>query len=220
MTGREHTDPMWVYIPRMKLRSRHLLVVLAIAGAVGTGVVAVSARNEPVPDPAAQVVWPFVDFQTVPRLGDENVRGSGCGGAQEIPPSIPDGVWAGQIDGFFDGDQATDDIGAAGSLEYDLWCIYQGDAAKAVQADPKQHILLNNPAYLVVNNNERTRNVELADGFILRYAVRLVDGRCIDPGPAARDYTGDDGQPFYRSAQTWLNIKDGRAVWAFVDCRD
>ncbi|MEI2705568.1 MAG: hypothetical protein V9E89_09990 [Ilumatobacteraceae bacterium] len=204
----------------MMLSPRRLLVAAAVTGAIGTGVATVTARSQPVPEPPAQVIWPFVDFQTVPQLGDETVRGSGCGGAQEVPATIPDGVWAGQIDGFVDGGSATDDIGSATGLQFDLWCIYQGDAAAKILAAGQQTILLDNPAYLVVNNNERARGVNLDESFILRYAVRLVDGRCIDPGPAAKEYTGDDGLPYYRSAQTWLNIKDGKAVWAFVDCRD
>ena len=206
--------------------------MFAAAGAIGVAAATTlamslpaAADSKPVPAPPAQVVWPFVDFQTVPRLGDENVRGSGCGGATEIPAEIPDGVWAGQIDGFFDGDDEITvhelaDIDDADELAFDLWCIYRGEAAASVAANPKQHIVLNNPEYMVVNNNERNRNVELDDDFIVRYAARLVDGRCIDPGPAAVEVTNDDDKPYYQSAQAWLYIDDGEAQWAFIDCKD
>lgn len=202
----------------MKL-TRHVAAVVALVAVAGVGAGVVAARWAPVPDPPAQVIWPFIDFQTVPRLGTENVRGSGCGGAAELGNRIPDGVWAGQIDNFVvPNGEATSDSGAAVSMAFDVWCVYQGNAAINAKATPGQKILVDNPEYLVINNNERTRGVPLADGFILRYAVRLVDGRCIDPGPAGFDEVDANGNPLFRSKQAWVNIRDGRAVWALIDC--
>lgn len=205
----------------MTLRTRPAVVavVAVVALAAGVGGAALAAKA-PVPKPPAQVVWPFIDFQTVPRLGEENVRGSGCGGATEIPDEIPDGVWAGQIDGLFDNGEPTDDVAAADEVAFDLWCIYRGQLAQQVRDNPDQNVIVDNPEYMVVNNNERSRNVELDNNFLVRYAVRLVDGRCIDPGPAGIDETDDDGDPLYYSKQTWLYIEDGEAQWAFVDCKD
>ncbi len=206
----------------MTHRTRHAALALAVTAGSGFlgGAAAAAPAAKPVPPPPAQVVWPFVDFQTVPQLGTEAVRGSGCGATTSIPAVIPDGVWAGQVTQLTsDAGQPTDNADEAVSLAYDLWCVYQGEQAAAIKADPRQHIILDNPAYMVVSNNTRTRTVPLAEGFVVRYAVRLVDGRCIDPGPAALDVEGDDGRPYVFTAQTWLNIHGGKAVWAFVDCK-
>ena len=44
-------------------------------------------------------VWPYGSFCNVPQLGVEPVRGSGCGASGQLGATIPDGLWAGFVDG-------------------------------------------------------------------------------------------------------------------------
>ena len=48
---------------------------------------------------ADRSVWPFGDFRNAPRLGNEPVRGSGCGADGSIGELVPDGIWAGFVAG-------------------------------------------------------------------------------------------------------------------------
>ena len=64
--------------------------------------------------------WAFGDFRSVPQLGAEPVRGSGCGADGTIGDVIPDGWWLGIVTS----DSAT-------RVQFDLVCVYFGDAADA-----------------------------------------------------------------------------------------
>ena len=94
-------------------------------------------------------LWPYPSFRDVPRLGVEPVRGSGCGASGDLGDVIPDGLWAGYLY------PATD-----GTVEMDVACVYEGDAAAQVVADGTATIVDDrDPDFLVVNNNTRRRTL-------------------------------------------------------------
>ena len=63
--------------------------------------------------------WTFGSFRSVPQLGSEPVRGSGCGADGTIGEVIPDGWWLGMV---------TND--GISQLQFDLVCGYYGGSAQ------------------------------------------------------------------------------------------
>jgi len=158
-------------------------------------------------------VWPYGEFWNVPQLGSEPVRGSGCGANGEIGDTIPDGLWA----GYVSLDPSTD------LLWIDLLCIYYGDSAQQVLADGGASIVLNDPGYLIVNNNDRRRSVPNNLQTILSSAAD-PSGRCVPygssgPAPGAGHITAPVYEiTDYAANQAWIRIADGAVTWMIYGC--
>lgn len=152
--------------------------------------------------------WPYDDYFSVPQLGAEAVRGTGCGGNGQIGPTIPDGIWNGYVL------ELTGD-----RIDFDLSCVYYGPSAQPfideyLATTPEDQRLDYNADYWLINNTIRGRSVPLADGFVYR-AAEWREGRgCVDPGPSADVYARmpDD------VIDSWLRIENGRAVWLLTSC--
>ena len=150
-------------------------------------------------------VFPYATFGEVPQLGTEPVRGTGCGADGSIGDVIPDGIWAGFVDAPAPGE----------SLSVDLLCIFTPESAPGVLAGGTATVLIPNDAtepdttYLVVNNNERERNVPAAAGLELRDAI--FDGEQCVEGLFLPDVD-------HSGFQAWINIEGGVATWVIWGC--
>ena len=115
-------------------------------------------------------VWPYGTFWNVPQLGTEPVRGTGCSTSGQIGDVIPDGLWAGYPTAY---DWNTNTIGI------NLLCIFYGDSAQAVLAQGTANVVLNDPNYLIVNNQDRIRSMPSALSAII---VGQYDaaGNCVE----------------------------------------
>ena len=90
--------------------------------------------------------------------------GTGCGGNGSLGDTIPDGFWFGWLEAL-----------GPTSLEFDVGCIYIGNTAAQLEQewlnDPVQQADDPSPyfggGWWLVNNNERTRTVPLAPGFVV-----------------------------------------------------
>lgn len=150
---------------------------------------------------AGDPVWTFGEFWNVPQLGDENrVRGTGCGSSKAIPDVIPDGLWAAYITG-------NDDA----HVGIDLLCIYAVPSAAALP-NPDATVVVDQPDYVIVNNQARARAMPMDPGIVLRLGVRTDEGTCLD-GIAADQWA--DIPP---DRQVWVRIHEGRVTWVFADC--
>ena len=117
--------------------------------------------------PALGFTFPYATFYDVPRLGDEEVLGSGCGGNGTLGDTIPDGIWFGWISSL-----------GPTSMELDVACIYIGQSAARLQAEweasPEQQADDPSPyfqgGFWLVNNNARTRTVPLSPGYVPAFA--------------------------------------------------
>ena len=149
-------------------------------------------------------VFAYSTHFTVPQLGTEPVRGTGCGADGSLGPTIPDGIWNGFIK-----------ISAT-SLTIDVQCIYYGaSAAPFVAACEAEHdvddCLEFGDEFWMVNNNPRTRTVPLDPGFRRRYEIV----GCVDPGPGK----GAQAQsPEQNQLDSWLIIENGKATFALTSC--
>jgi hypothetical protein len=146
--------------------------------------------------------FPYANFFSVPQLGSEPVRGSGCGANGTVGNTIPDGVWDGHIS-----------VGGS-SLQIDLECVYYGDSAAPYiaqcAADNGGDCFDADPDFFIVNNNTRKRSVPLDPSFRRRYATS--DG-CSDPGPGqGGPAEGSD------SMTSWIVIEGGQATFALTSC--
>jgi hypothetical protein len=130
------------------------------------------------------------EFFDVPQLGNEAVRGTGCGGDGSIGDVIPDGYWRGFVRSW---DGAT--LEQSTSLQFDLICIYLESVGDNQYIDG-----------WVVNNNDRTRTVPIAPGF-------FVHGTSFVSDETSAPFNQPD-VPFVPAAQAWIRIIDGAAVWA------
>jgi hypothetical protein len=135
------------------------------------------------------VDYGFEDFFDVSQLGNEAVRGTGCGGDGSIGDVIPDGWWRGFVRSW---DGTT--LEASSSLQFDLICIYLD------QVGDNQYI-----DGWVVNNNDRTRTVPIAPGFFVHGTTFVSEVSAPFDQPDV---------PFAPAAQAWIRIIDGTAVWA------
>jgi hypothetical protein len=158
-------------------------------------------------------VWPYGEFWNVPQLGSEPVRGSGCGSQGEIGGTIPDGLWA----GYVSLDPATD------LLWVDLLCIYYGESAQSVLASGGANIVLNDPGYLIVNNNDQRRSVPNNLQVVLSSAID-ESGRCVPygagmAGPGEAHMTSPVYEiDNYGASQAWIRIDNGVATWLNYGC--
>ena len=155
--------------------------------------------------PTEPVVFPYATFGDVPRLGNEPVRGTGCGADGSIGDVIPDGIWAGFVDVPAPGER----------LSVDLLCIFTPESAPGVLAGGTATILVPNGGtepdvnYLVVNNNERERSVPASPA--IEYRDAIFDGdQCVEGSLLSDiDHTG---------YQAWINIEGGAATWVIWGC--
>ena len=155
-------------------------------------------------------------FWHVPQMGTEVVEGSGCGANGDLPDTIPDGLWYGQV------------ISAnAAGLAFDVRCLFYGElATQLYQQYVAEHPDEASPPYIdgtwTVNNSTRTRTVPVSANFAI-YPAEAVpvepspDGgvrtECRVPDGAAA--TADDPTVF---GDAWLAIVDGAAVWMVGSC--
>lgn len=171
--------------------------------------------------PEGQGLWPYGEYWNVPQLGTEPVRGSGCGASGQLGDTIPDGLWAGYV--------AYDQGGDV--FWVDVLCIYAGATADAIRAEGTANIVSDEPDYLIVNNNERRRQVANNLHFTLS-SVLLFDGRCLT-GSGLGVLTPDDlramtnGQLYgdgntvpllYPNLQAWIRIHEGAVTWIAWGC--
>ena len=151
-------------------------------------------------------VWPYGTFWNVPQLGTEPVRGSGCSTSGQIGDVIPDGLWAGYPTAY---DWNTNTIGI------NLLCIFYGDSAQAVLTQGTANVVLNDPNYLIVNNQDRIRSMPSALSAIIvgQYdaAGNCVEGdhlspEAVDQFPACDWPAGVDPH------------RPGQVTWVFYGC--
>ena len=180
----------------------------------------------PSPTPSTGFTFPYPGFYDVPRLGTEEVLGTGCGGNGSLGDTIPDGFWFGWVEAL-----------GPTSLEFDVACIYIGNTAAQLEQE-----WLNDPAqqnddpspyfgggWWLVNNNERTRTVPLAPGFVVAGAnnsdpvapnpnwpaVPGYDYACVPPvDPAIQPPYAIAGS--YNYTGSWLYIAGGQAQYALL----
>jgi hypothetical protein len=176
-------------------------------------VVSATELAPPLPD-----LWPYGDFHDVPQLGTEPVRGSGCGADGSIGEVIPDGLWAGMLSYVPDDDH----------WEVNLVCIYAGEQAREVIAGGTANVIDDDdPDYVIVDNNPRTRSVpNRAESIETSFADNRTDGRCLG-GVGAGWNPGEDhvilnpGQfemLYSTTHQAWIRIHDGAVAWIRFGC--
>jgi len=180
------------------------------------GVTALAPAHPLSADDLAWGVWPYGEFWNVPQLGDEPVRGSGCGADGELGDRIPDGLWAGYI--------AYD---AGGDVYWiDVLCIYAGDAAAAVRAQGTQNIVSDEPDYLVVNNSTGRRAAPNDLAALIYSGRAAADGRCVPATRTAAPAWQGDGegtrltphQSQLNRGQAWIRLDDGAVTWVLFGC--
>lgn len=172
--------------------------------------------------------FPYATFYDVPRLGVEEVLGTGCGGNGSLGDTIPDGIWFGWIDSL-----------GPSSLQFDVACIYTGAAAARyydeyhaspeLQADDPSPYLYGSGLWLI-NNNDRTRTVPLAPGYVTAVAAIAdptaphpnwpsagIDHACVPPiDPTITPAYYSPEQASWTGA--WLQITNGQAQYALLEC--
>lgn len=151
-------------------------------------------------------LWPYATFHDVPRMGDEPVRGSGCGGDGSIGELIPDGLWSGYL--F---------PGADGTVEIDLACVYTGETARQVVADGATVVDDRDPDFVVINNNPR-RRVLRDDGAAMLWGVADDAGECVVGGAWGLPELGVAGELHYPESLAWVRVAGGGLQWLFFDC--
>jgi hypothetical protein len=148
---------------------------LAALTIVGVGGATVAHAGAPTPPP-----W---DFYAVPQLGQEPVRGSGCGGDGSVGDVIPDGYWRGY---------ATS-VDPASGIQFDLVCVYFSPQTSSIATVPDGWL---------TNNNARTRFVPTAPAFFSHGTRFQLDGSV----PFAQNAPFED-------TDAWLYIENGQAQW-------
>lgn len=156
---------------------------------------------------------PFADYFDVDPFGTAPVRGSGCGLDTPIGAELPDGLWRGYVRSF-DGLW----VDAASSLQFDLACVYAGDAAAEAEQEWREDHPGQEPVDVrdgfLVNNKDRERTVPLARSFV------QVDGQWNDAGQCAVPETlppsGDTEA--YRLLDSWMLVTGGEAQWVVTSC--
>lgn len=171
------------------------------------------ASAPPPPASGSGFQFPYADFWSVPQLGEEPVRGSGCGGDGSLGDTIPDGLWYGWIEA----------IGSS-SLDLDVVCVYYGAEAQRLF---DEFIAEHGEDYgappsfgadgFPVNNSTRTRAVPLAPSYELIDA-QWVDNYgyqvCLPPqGDAVAGYPADSFPK-----PSWVFISGGQAQWSLTEC--
>ncbi len=137
------------------------------------------------------VFWSYFE---VPQLGDEPVRGSGCGANGSLPPQLPDGLWLAEIASW-----------GASTMDVDIVCVYFGDAgremlAQACAADPESDECIQaDPEWFWVNTSTKLRTMPVASN------VTYVAGSLGEP--ITRDPSSPDAT--WSGYSTWLLIENG-----------
>lgn len=150
--------------------------------------------------------WPYPTFHDVPRLGDEPVRGSGCGGDGSIGELIPDGLWSGYL--F---------PGVEGTVEIDLACVYFGETARQVVAGGANVVEDRGPDFVVVNNNPRLR-VLRDDGTDILWGVDDGAGNCVMSAAWGYPEPGIAYSLQHPESLAWVRVFDGGVRWVAFDC--
>jgi len=182
----------------------------------------------PAPPPATGYMFPYATFYDVPRLGTEEVLGTGCGGNGSLGDTVPDGIWFGWIESL-----------GATSMEFDVACIYIGETAARLEVEwegsAEQQNLDPSPYFgngmWLVNNNARTRTVPLAAGFVPAFAnvadptnpdpnwpvTPGLEWACVPPvNPAITPaYFGVDQ---ISASGAWVMIAGGQAQYSLSEC--
>ena len=161
------------------------------------GTVARVGAPMPVVEPLTNPVFPYDDFGDVPQLGDEPVRGTGCGANGQVDETIPDGIWAGFV--TVDGD----------AVGIDLLCVYTTQSAEQF-VDASDHVIWADGDSTIVNNNERVRTMPAAADLQLRDALFDSNGNCVE----APELPNIDHSPY----PVWLNIAGGEVTWVVWGC--
>ena len=156
---------------------------------------------------------PFADYFDVDPFGAEPVRGSGCGLDTPIGDELPDGLWRGYVRSF-DGLW----VDAATSLEFDVACVYAGDAGTEAGRDRRDDQLVEEsvevPDGYLVNNNDRVRTVRLGASFVQVDAEWNDAGQCVPPETLPP--SGETQR--YLLLDSWLLVVNGEARWAVTSC--
>lgn len=177
------------------------LAPAAIAGACGEEDPHLSAPSSAVGGALAPSA--FGVFYGYPQLGDEPVRGSGCGGDGSIGDTIPDGTWAGYVERVWDGSPEF-------PIDIDLACVYFGESARQVRSQGEQNILNDDPNFPVVNNNERTRSVNGDAGSSVSAGGWLTPDTCeVGPGWPVADAS---------SRLAWIDVANGELLAIYFSC--
>jgi hypothetical protein len=161
------------------------------------GTVARVGAPMPAVEPLTNPVFPYDDFGDVPQLGNEPVRGTGCGANGQIDETIPDGIWAGFV--TVDGD----------TVGIDLLCVYTAQNAEQF-VDASDHVIWTDGDSTIVNNNERVRTMPDASDLQLRDAVVRSNAYCVE----APELPDVDHSPY----PAWLNIEGGEVTWVVWGC--
>jgi hypothetical protein len=165
-----------------------------------SGPVSLASPTVPAPPAPAPAEYGFADFFAVDRLGDEPVRGTGCGGDGSVGDVIPDGYWRGFVRSW---DGPT--LAQSTAMQFDLICVYIGDAAAQLVADGVGMGQIWWPDGWPVNNNDRTRRVPIAAGFFAHGTAFGAEGGVPFAQPDV---------PFDAANSAWIRIVNGAAVWA------
>lgn len=145
--------------------------------------------------------WKFGGFRSVPQLGSEPVRGSGCGADGTIGEVIPDGWWLGIV--------AGDDVN---QLKFDLVCGYYGSSAQPLideclaSAASATCTTYFDSAFWPVNRNTRTRAAPKLKSFEIEEMADLC-------GVATETRVGGVSADL-----DWLLIANGSAVYMRRGC--
>lgn len=150
-----------------------------------------------------EYVFPYANHFAVPQLGSEPVRGTGCGADGNLSLTMPDGIWNGFVKV------------SSNTLTIDVQCIYYGASAEpfidACEAERPDDECAEFHDFWKVNNNPRTRTVELDPNFRRRYE----SSSCTDPGPGKGTTPPAAGES---GLDSWLIIENGKAVFALTSC--
>jgi hypothetical protein len=167
------------------------------------------------PSPAFE--FPYENFWAVPQLGNEPVRGTGCGGDGSLGDTIPDGIWYGTITSL----DAT-------AMQFDVHCVYLGDLAAELEAEwyaenpDAGHAPVFPGGGFIVNNSTRTRTIPLGPDYAQVDAVWVntsSDGdatyaTCVPPADPAYHAFPDQ----YLYMPSWVLIENGQATWSLTEC--
>jgi hypothetical protein len=181
------------------------------------------------PAQAMGYAFPYPTFYDVPRLGTEEVLGTGCGGNGTLGDTIPDGIWFGWITSL-----------SATEMQFDVACIYIGATALQLEnewlSSPQQQADDPSPYFggggmWLVNNNDRTRTIPLGPGYIAAVA-NWSDPAAPNPNwpsPPGLDYACVPpvdpfvvppgwGQDFIFGTGAWVQIFAGQAMYSLSEC--
>ncbi|MGB8859039.1 MAG: hypothetical protein WCC60_07285 [Ilumatobacteraceae bacterium] len=145
--------------------------------------------------------WTFGDFRSVPQLGSEPVRGTGCGADGTIGEIIPDGWWLGTVTA----DGST-------RLQFDLVCAYYGSSAQPLIDECLASVAGGtcndyfDASFWPVNRNTRERAVTKSESM---QTDEVADLCSVGLETRTGGITGE---------LDWLLIENGKAVYIRRGC--